>query len=167
MGRSGRAGGGDRTLDASMATRRIPLPTSSRKAAKGALMLAITVLGDPRVREQLRRAPTAVREWAGSRRTADERAVRSRLDPTARFGQRGIERRLAAVERNVYLVFPDPADPDAAPIHAAIDELSRAAAISATMPLADRRRAHSRIGTELRRLEMALVDAVLPPPTDG
>jgi hypothetical protein len=35
------------------------------------------------------------------------------------------------------------------------------------MPLADRRRAHSRIGTELRRLEMALVDAVLPPPTDG
>jgi hypothetical protein len=143
----------------------IPLPTSGRKAAKGALMLAFTVLSDERVRAQLRRAPAAAREWAVRRRAA-ESAGRSRVDLTARFGQRGIERRLAAVDRNVSLVFPDPRDPDAAPIHAAIDELSRAAAISATMPLTDRRRAHARIGTELRRLELALVDAVLPPPSD-
>jgi len=144
----------------------IPLPTSSRKAAKGALMLAITVLGDERVREQLRRAPATVRDWASRKRATESGSGWSRLDPTARFGQRGLERRLAAVDRNVFLVFPDPGDPDAAPIHAAIDELERAAAISATMPLADRRRAHARIGTELRRLELALVDAVLPPPTE-
>jgi hypothetical protein len=150
-----------------MAGRRpIPLPTSSRKAAKGALMLAFTVLSDERVREQMRRAPVAVRDWAARKRATEGGAGWSRLDPTARFGQRGIERRLSAVDRNVSLVFPDPTDPDAAPIHAAIDELSRAAAISATMPLTDRRRAHARIGTELRRLELALVDAVLPPPSD-
>ncbi len=64
---------------------------------------------------------------------------------------------------NADLVFPDPTDQDGAVIFQAIDELSRAAAISATMPLNDRRRIRSRITTELTRLEQALVDAVLPP----
>lgn len=147
------------------------MPTSRRKAAQGALLLAMSVLQDERVRAQLRKAPAAARDWAASRRAeaagnsdgAPGPSIRERIDPTQRFGQKGIERRIGALERNAALVFPDPADPDAAVIFQAIDELGRAAAISATMPLNERRRTRSRIGTELTRLEQALVDAVLPP----
>ena len=60
---------------------------------------------------------------------------------------------MTALERNTRLVFPDPNDADGAVILRAIDELRRATAISATMPLNDRRRARARITTELSRLE--------------
>jgi hypothetical protein len=147
---------------------RIPLPTSRRKAAQAAVVVAMTLLKDERVREQLRKAPVTAREWAAARRAADGTAqqstgARERLDPTLRFGQRGIERRIAAIDRNTRLVFPDPTDPDGAVILDAIDELGRAASISATMPLNERRKARARISDELTRLERALVDAVLPP----
>ena len=150
--------------------RPIPIPTSRRKAAQGALVLAMSVLQDERVREQLRKAPIAAREWAAARRAADgvdrpEPSPLERLDPTRRFGHRGLERRVTAVERNARLVFPDRNDADGAVILQAIDELRRATAISATMPLNDRRKARTRIGAELTRLEQALVDAVLPPTT--
>jgi hypothetical protein len=148
--------------------RPIPIPTSRRKAAQGALLLAMSVLQDERVREQLRKAPIAAREWAASRRATDvadraEPSALERLDPTRRFGHRGLERRVAALERNARLVFPDPNDADGVVIMQAIDELRRATAISASMPLNDRRKARARIATELSRLEQALVDAVLPP----
>jgi hypothetical protein len=148
--------------------RPIPIPTSRRKAAQGALLLAMSVLQDERVREQLRKAPIAAREWAASRRATDaadraEPSTLERLDPTRRFGHRGLERRVAALERNARLVFPDPNDADGVVIMQAIDELRRATAISASMPLNDRRKARARIATELSRLERALVDAVLPP----
>ena len=150
------------------AKRPIPIPSSKRKAAQGALLLAMSVLQDERVREQMRKAPVAARQWAASRREADGAATSGpsgldRLDPTQRFGQKGVERRLAALERNADLVFPDPTDQDGAVIFQAIDELSRATAISATMPLNERRKTRSRISAELTRLEHALVDAVLPP----
>ncbi len=159
------------SMTAMPAKRSIPVPTSRRKAAQGALLLAMSVLQDERVREQLRKAPVAAREWAASRRATDGAASRQepspleRLDPTRRFGHRGIERRIAALDRNARLVFPDPANADAAVILQAIDELRRATAISATMPLNDRRKARARISAELSRLEQALVDAVLPPTT--
>ena len=150
---------------------KLPLPTSRRKAAQGALLLAVSVLQDERVREQLCKAPVAAREWAAARRSTDgdtshRSSVFDRFDPTQRFGQKGIERRIRALERNADLVFPDPTDTDGAVIFQAIDELSQAASISATMPLNDRRTTRSRIATELSRLERALVDAVLPPDTD-
>jgi hypothetical protein len=44
-----------------------------RKAAQGALLLAVSVLQDERVREQLRKAPIAAREWAANRRADDWR----------------------------------------------------------------------------------------------
>jgi hypothetical protein len=171
-----RAAGGE-TLGSALAMaakRPIPIPSSKRKAAQGALLLAMSILQDERVREQLRRAPVAAREWAEQRRAIDvgtpvgaQRGPNrlERLDPTQRFGQKGVERRLAALERNADLVFPDPTDRDGAVIFQAIDELSRATAISATMPLNERRKTRARITTELTRLERALVDAVLPPDT--
>lgn len=154
--------------------KKIPLPTSGRKAAKGALVLAVTLLQDERVRAQLRKAPATAQRWAEQRRQAADAAGSpgsagglGRLDPTQRFGQRGLERRLAALRRNVELAFPDPTAPEAMAIEGALDELDRAAAISATMPLLDRRTAHARISAELSRLETALVDAVLPPDPAG
>ena len=66
------------------------------------------------------------------------------------------------MQHNAELVFPDRDDPTGSAIHRAVDELHRAAAISATMPFTERRRAHGRITNELTRLENALVDAVLP-----
>lgn len=146
-----------------MALRRSPMPSS--KLVRGAVMLAIAALQDERVRAQLAKAPAAARSWAAARRsTGDDRSPGglSRLDPTQRFGQKGIERRLSAVQRNADLVFPDRDDPTGSAIHRAIDELARATAISETMPLNERRRARSRITGELTRLEVALVDAVLP-----
>jgi hypothetical protein len=127
-------------------------------------MLALAALQDERVRAQLARAPAAVGTWATARRTGDRDTRRGvgRLDPTQRFGQKGIERRLAALQRNADLVFADHDDPTGAAIHQAIDELTQATAISETMPLNERRRARGRITTELTRLEIALVDAVLP-----
>jgi len=160
----------------------VPLPTSTRKVAKGALMIAVTMLQDERVREQLRKAPGAAREWAAQRqavrtdvidvdssevgapkRRPPTESMRTRLDPTQRFGQKGIERRIAALERNVDLVFPDVDDESGDVIRRAVEELSRAVAVSATMPSNDRRKARGRIDAELTRLENALVDAVLPP----
>jgi hypothetical protein len=146
-----------------MALRRSPMPSS--KLVRGAVMLAIAALQDERVRAQLAKAPAAARSWAAARRsTGDDQSQGglSRLDPTQRFGQKGIERRLSAVQRNADLVFPDRDDPTGSAIHRAIDELARATAISETMPLNERRRARSRITGELTRLEVALVDAVLP-----
>lgn len=145
-----------------------PLPTSSRKAAKGALMIAVTLLQDERVRAQLSKAPAAAREWAAQRREMAEprESAAARFDPTRRFGQKGVSRRLIALQRNVHLAFPDPTTPEAVAINRAIDELERAVVLSATMPLNERRRARGRISAELRRLELALVDAVLPPQSD-
>jgi hypothetical protein len=132
-----------------MARGPIPLPTSSGKVARGAIMLAIAALQDERVRARLRRA-TGKLEL-------------ERFDPTQRFGTKGIKRRISALRRNADAVFPDRTDPAAAALHRAIDELARATTISETMPRSERRRAQARITDELTRLEQALVDAVLPP----
>jgi hypothetical protein len=141
-----------------------PLPTSGRKLAQGAVMIAVAALQDERVRAQLSKAPAAVRSWALARRSAEREASRlEQFDPTQRFGQRGIERRLRALQRNADQVVADRASEPGSSMHMAIDELSRAASISATMPLNERRRARRRITSELTRLELALLDAVLPP----
>jgi hypothetical protein len=146
------------------AKRAVPPPSSGRRIAQGAVMLALAALQDERVRAQLAKAPAAVRTWAASRRRdRSDESARSRVDPTQRFGQRGVERRLRALQRNADLVLPDRTDPTSEAMHRAIGELEQAVAISATMPLVQRRRARARIDAELTRLEVALVDAVLPP----
>ncbi len=132
-----------------MAAKR-PIPSSRRKAAQALLGKTVGFLSG-----------NAYAQVPGTERRGP--STLDRLDPTQRFGQKGIERRIAALERNADLVFPDPTDRDGSVIFQAIDELSRAAAISATMPLNERRKARARITTELTRLERALVDAVLPP----
>jgi hypothetical protein len=131
-----------------MARGPIPLPTSSRKVAQGAIVLALAALQDERVRAQLRKATSKLEL--------------EKFDPTQRFGTKGIQRRITALRRNADAVFPDRSDPAAQAMQRAIDELAHATTISATMPLAQRRRAQSRITDELTKLEVGLVDAVLP-----
>lgn len=128
-------------------------------------MLAITALQDERVRAHVIGAPAAARRWAEQRRADSDGSGPglANLDPTQRFGRRGLERRLDALQRNVALVFPDPSDAAGVAIYRAIDELDRATSVSATMPLVKRRGAYSRISDGIAQLEAALVDAVLPP----
>jgi hypothetical protein len=139
-------------------------------------MVAVTLLQDERVREQLRKAPAAARTWAEQRREAASTAAstetsadpgptageRGGAGPTRRIGHRGIERRLAALRRNVGIAFGDPSTPEPVTILDAVDELERAATIAASLPLLERRRAQARVLAEIKRLEAALVDAVLP-----
>ena len=128
---------------------RSPIPLPKSKVTRGAAMLLVAALQDERVRAQLAKAPAAAREWAAA--------------------NRGIERRLSAVRRHADAVFPDRSDPSGAAVHRSIDDLSRANEITATMPLAERRKAQARIKTELARIEMVLVDAAMPsgPPSLG
>lgn len=117
-----------------------PLPSS--KVAKGAAMLLLAALQDERVRAQLGKVPDAARAWTSA--------------------NGAIERRLSALHRHADAVFPDPDDPAGAAVHRKIGELSRATEISSTMPVIERRRAHARIRAEMTRLELVLVDTVLP-----
>jgi hypothetical protein len=117
-----------------------PLPSS--KVAKGAAMLLLAALQDERVRAQLGKVPDAARAWTSA--------------------NGAIERRLSALHRHADAVFPDPDDPAGAAVHRRIGELSRATEISSTMPIIERRRAHTRIRAEMTRLELVLVDTVLP-----
>ena len=105
-------------------------------------MLLLAALRDERVRSQLGKAPAAARAWTSA--------------------NRGIDRRLAAARRNADMLFPGRSDPHGADVHRAIDDLSQANEITATMPLAERRRAQARIRAELTRIELVLVDTVLP-----
>ena len=120
-----------------------PIPLPSSKVAKGAAMLLLAALQDERVRAQLGKAPDAARAWTSANGAS--------------------ERRLSALRRHADAVFPDPDDRTGAEMRRAIAELSRAAEISSTMPIIERRRAHARIRAEMTRLELVLVDTVLPP----
>jgi hypothetical protein len=79
-----------------------------------------------------------------------------------RLGQKGLERRLAAVQRNLAIAFPDESDPNFTTVARAVDALSRAVTVAGSLPLMSRKRAHRRIDDERGRLEHALIDAVLP-----
>lgn len=139
----------------------------SRKQAElamAAVSFAVSVLQDDRVRDRLRSAPRAAKDWAERHRPLREpgdESVLRRVDPTSRFGRRGIERRLGAIRRNVDLVFGDRRDADAGAVFEAVDALERALVLTATMPVTARTRARHRIAGELAALELALVDAVL------
>ena len=143
--------------------------------ALAAVSFAVSVLQDEHVRSRLRRAPDAARDWAERHRVERDTEGRDpsdsllrRVDPTARFGRRGLDRRLGAMRRNVGLAFAHRgadeafADPQAAAVLDAVEALARAVVIASSMPLSRRTRAYHRISGELAALELALVDAVLP-----
>ncbi len=128
----------------------------------GALAVAQQVLANEEVRRRLADAPRGVMEWASKKRAERRAKGHRRFDPTARFGQKGLERRVESIGRALALAFPSADDPGREELTQAIVRLRLALAIARPLPLVKRKQAHIRIDKELDNLESALVDAVLP-----
>lgn len=136
----------------------IPRPT-----VLGALALVQHVLANEEVRRRLAAAPAYVMDWAAQQRTRQRNAARRGLpDPTSRFGQKSLERRVESLANVVDRAFPAPDDPAKAELVTAIDGLRVALLVAKPMPMVQRKKAHRRIDAQLDQMEAALVDAVLP-----
>ncbi len=135
---------------------------SKAKLAGGAAVLIQQVLSNEEVRKALSNAPRDVIRWA-SRKRADYKAggSASRFDPTTRFGQKGLERRIKSISAVAERAIPSPSDPTRADLLAAIDRLSVVLQVAESMPLVKRKRAQARISEQLDEMEAAFVDAVL------
>ena len=137
----------------------IPRPT-----VLGALALVQHVLSNEEVRKRLAAAPATVMDWAAKQRTQQRNAAKRGLpDPTSRFGQKSLDRRVESLGSVVDRAFPSPTDPGRDELLKAVDGLRVALTISKPMPFVQRKKAHRRIDSQLDQLEAALVDAVLPP----
>lgn len=128
----------------------------------GALALGQQVLANEEVRHRLAGAPRAVVEWANKKRAERRANGAGRFDPTARFGQKGLERRVESIAGALALAFPEADDPGRAELTQAIVRLRLAMAVARPLPLVKRKQAQIRIDKELGVLESTLVDAVLP-----
>ena len=128
----------------------------------GALAVAQTVLANEDVRRRLAEAPKAVIDWAKKKRAERRTDGPGRFDPTARFGQKGLERRVESIAGALALAFPEADDPGRQELTDAIVRLRLALAVAKPLPLVKRKQAQTRIDKELDSLEAALVDAVLP-----
>lgn len=129
-----------------------------------ALAAAMDFLASPQVREKLVNAPKEVIGWARNRYDDRVKATPGvgRYSLKAHFGQQGLERRVEALATSVNLMFPHAEDLGRDVLMKAVAEMRRAVAVAGSLPLVKRKRAHFRIDNQLDRLEMALVDAVLP-----
>jgi hypothetical protein len=138
--------------------------TKKSKATVMAAALAVAqqVLASEEVRRQLASAPRGVIEWANKKRSERRANGPGRFDPTARFGQKGLERRVESIAGALALAFPDADDPGREELTQAIVRLRLALAVARPLPLVKRKQAQMRIDKELDTLEAALVDAVLP-----
>ena len=128
----------------------------------GALALGQQVLANEEVRNRLASAPRAVVEWANKKRAERRANGAGRFDPTARFGQKGLERRVESIAGALALAFPERDDPGRGELTQTIVRLRLALAVARPLPLVKRKQAQIRIDKELGVLEAALVDAVLP-----
>jgi len=138
---------------------------SKAKLATGALVVLQQVLANEEVRKALANAPRDVIRWATKKRDEYKAGGSGRLDPTKRFGQKGLERRINSLFEVSASAFPDRNDPGRAELLDAIDRLRLALGVAAEMPLAKRKRAQARIGKQLDELEATMVDAILPKPS--
>ena len=145
--------------------------SAKKPVAKGglggaALEIALSVLRSDAVREQLKRAPEALMDWAIERRphpsSGQFRAAVQRINPAARLGQRGLERRLENLTSAVSLAFGEKNNTSRPEVWEALDDLAQSVAIAGSMPTIKRKRMHMRIDDELDKLEMGLIEALLP-----
>jgi hypothetical protein len=103
-------------------------------------------------------APTPPRELpAGSARSRT-----SKLNPTERIGQRGLERRVTQLAAGFETAFSTSATGVPAEVTSALDDLGRALTATAGLPVVKRTKSQYRIAGEIDRLEDALIEAVLP-----
>jgi len=141
------------------------IPKTGTQLGLAAVSVAVKLLQNDAVREQLRKAPDAVTSWAAERRAKGERSVQKALaaaNPAEYVGQRKLTKRLDNLERGTALAFGPRADAQHDEVYAAIDDLRRALAVAAGLPTTKRTRLHLRIGSQVDTLERGLIDAVLP-----
>lgn len=146
------------------ATRRSrPGKASGARAAQApaVVAIAIDVLNNPAVRDFLQKAPAQVASWAKERRSDLQALAAQRSKLTDKFGQKGLENRLAAVRATFDIAFGGPEAPGRAEVAHALDALDAALQVAGPSPLLKRKRAHFVIDNQLDRLERQLIDAVL------
>jgi hypothetical protein len=108
----------------------IPKPTLF-----SAIAIAQKVLSNEQVRKRLVAAPGIVIEWAQQQRALRREANRRGLsDPTSRFGQKSLERRVESLAVVVVRAFPNYDDPARNDLLKAIEGLRVALAIAKPMP---------------------------------
>ena len=129
------------------------------------IAIAQQVLANEQVRRRLAEAPGQVIDWAAAQRAQWRAGPATRLDPRSRFGQRALERRVDALAAVVERAFPGRDTRGRAEVEHALDGIRAALTVAAPMPIRQRRAAQRRIDGQLRTLEAAVVDAVLPPST--
>lgn len=133
-------------------------------------LLALQRLSDPDVRAQLAKHGRTLADNAREWRT--ERAGRreaSRIDGAPagfadRFGRRKLDRRIGRLRSSVLAL--GEGRPDLAtsldPVLAALEEVSSALDVAASLPLAKRVWAHQRVDRVIDELETGLFEAALP-----
>ena len=146
-------------------------PLLSKAVTNKAVSLAQQAMQNEAVRKRVQEAPETVGRWARSLQqssTANGGALSNlaKLDPTARYSEPALEKRLDALAENVAMVFPDAADPVRTSTKQAIHELRRALIIASPLPLLKRKKVYFRIDAEIGALEQSLIDAVLDPAAD-
>ena len=131
-----------------------------------AVQIALKMLQSDTVKDQMKRAPAAVAQWATERRAQHHggrlRATASSLNPFDRFGQRGLERRIEHLSRGTALAFGERTNTGRSELWDAVDELKKASVVASGLPALKRKRMHRRIDNELDKLEIGLIDALLP-----
>ena len=146
-------------------------PLLSKAVTNKAVSLAQQAMQNDAVRKQLKEAPETVGRWAKSLQQSNAAgggalANLAKLDPTARYSEPALERRLDALAENVAVVFDDAEHPVRKSTKQAIHEFRRALIIASPLPLLKRKKVYFRIDAEIGTLEQALVDAVLSPSGD-
>ncbi len=129
-----------------------------------ALALAVKVLRSEAVQRRLQEAPDAAVRWAQARRaarSADPNRSR-RFDPSERFGQRGMERRVRLLEQSAATAFSTSPAGVPAEVTEAFASVRRALDVTRPLSLMKRNRSRARIARQLDELEDTLVEAVLP-----
>lgn len=139
----------------------------SKKAKKqivdGAAELFVKLLSEPAIQQRLINAPKDVMDWATERRSNRLPSTsQASPEPKGHFGQRGMERRVAAMRNAVELALPAHDVVGRQQLIALIDEVDRSVQMAGGLPFVKRKRAHSRIDKKLDAMELALVDAMLP-----
>jgi hypothetical protein len=140
-----------------------------------AVKAALKALENPAVREGLSRASVLISSWASEiRRDHQRRQQQKAVAPPkpeehedgegfmARFGQRGLERRVTELRKATNAAFTSPADEGRVELEQALDSVERYLAVVAGMPLVKRKPAHWKADNMLDALERGLVEAVDP-----
>lgn len=132
-----------------------------------AVQVAVKVLQNPQVQEQLRKAPTVITDWAADLKAERESEGREplvdRWNPMNRYGINAMRRRVRNLQRTVNRLRPRGDAVVVADLDAALAELSNALDFAAGLPRDKRREAQHRVEVQLDNLEAALMATVLPP----